>query len=544
LKKAFRQIILTLWCLCILNYIGNAQSWAWAETAPMSSYGITEGYGCTLDNMGNIYTTGYFNSPTIIFGTKTLTIVGTGDNSFLIKYDPSGNVLWAKSGISSAMIDPYSVSTDASGNAFITGSFSGLNAIFGSYTLTNTGGDDSFLVKYDPNGNVLWAKIIAGTNGDYANSVSTDINGNSFITGQFASPTLSLNTTSLYNTAGGVAMFVAKYDMNGNVLWAKSAGGVINDSPNWIATDPSGNALITGYFSSPSLTLDSYTLTNTGVRDIFVAKYNPSGNVVWAKSFGGANGDGAYGITVDGSGNSYITGEIGSAVAFGSYTVNNIGSYNAFVSKHDPNGNTLWAQGIGGSGNDNGHTVSCYSGGVYVTGYLSSPSLTFGTYTVTPPPGSYDPMFIAQYDLNGNVVCATSLSSGADDNNGICVDNFGNAYITGDFVTSPFIIGTNTLTTTGSESFFITKFNCQADVGIKFIGEDLMIKIFPNPNNGSFYIELNSPAQLIITNTLGEEILNQTFSLGKQNVNICQSSGIYFYKLIGEKTISGKLIKQ
>ncbi len=88
-------------------------------------------------------------------------------------------------------------------------------------------------------------------------------------------------------------MFVVKYDASGNVVWAKSAGGTSNDIGNGIAVDASGNSYVTGYFVSPTITFSTTTLTNasSGTSDMFVVKYDASGNVVWARSAGGTNYD-------------------------------------------------------------------------------------------------------------------------------------------------------------------------------------------------------------------------------------------------------------
>ena len=95
-----------------------------------------------------------------------------------------------------------------------------------------------------------------------------------------------------------------------NWAWAKSAGGTDYDYGTGISTDASGNVLITGYFDSPTITFGTTTLTNagTGIADIFVVKYDASGNVLWAKSAGGTDGDHGYGISTDANGNVLVTG--------------------------------------------------------------------------------------------------------------------------------------------------------------------------------------------------------------------------------------------
>jgi hypothetical protein len=132
--------------------------------------------------------------------------------------------LWAKSGNGStwsAQDFTNSVSTDVNGNVFATGQYYGSSITFGSITLIGAGGLDAFIIKYDANGNVLWAKSVGGIADDYGFSVSTDANGNVFVAGLFESPTITFGSIVLTNTSSANDdMFIVKYDSNGNVLWA------------------------------------------------------------------------------------------------------------------------------------------------------------------------------------------------------------------------------------------------------------------------------------------------------------------------------------
>ncbi|MFH1005081.1 MAG: hypothetical protein V1781_06265, partial [Bacteroidota bacterium] len=186
----FRCSLLTFLC-SLLPFLSSAQSYLWAKSAGGSSDDIA--LSVSTDANGNILVAGYFDSPTIIFGSTTLTNAGDYD-MFLAKYDASGNVLWAKSAGGSDWDRASSVSTDANGNILVAGSFQSPTIIFGSTTLTKAGSDnyaDMFLAKYDASGNVLWAKSAGGSSDDIALSVSTDANGNILVAGNFRSPTIS-----------------------------------------------------------------------------------------------------------------------------------------------------------------------------------------------------------------------------------------------------------------------------------------------------------------------------------------------------------------
>ena len=212
---------------------------------------------------------------------------------------------WAKSAGGNLYDYSQSITTDAVGNVYITGVFSSSTLTFGNTTLINAGGCDVFIAKYDPNGNVLWAKSAGDNNTDCGTGITTDVVGNVYLTGRFSS-TITFGNITL-SSAGDIDIFIVKYDSDGNVLWAQSAGGNSEDEIHSIATDAVGNVYITGYFNSSTLTLGNITLANTYAwrSDIFIAKYDPNGNVLWAKSAGGSDTDCGIGIAADAVGNVY-----------------------------------------------------------------------------------------------------------------------------------------------------------------------------------------------------------------------------------------------
>jgi hypothetical protein len=149
---------------------------------------------------------------------------------------------------------------------------------FDAYRLTiNAGGIDMFIAKYDTSGNLLWAKGAGGSVDDYIHSSTTDASGNLYVTGYYNSPSISFGASQLLvNTDGwGVTydMFLAKYDTSGNLLWAMSEGGGYGDDKGYsITTDSSGNVYVTGNYSSPTITFGATTLSNAGGSDMFIAK--------------------------------------------------------------------------------------------------------------------------------------------------------------------------------------------------------------------------------------------------------------------------------
>jgi hypothetical protein len=548
MKKLYTII---LFALVAIN--GNAQSpnWVWAKSN--GSTAEDNGQGIATDATGNVFVTGYFNSP-ITFGSSTLTNVG-GQDVFIAKYDANGNVLWAHSGGGSGIEYSYGIATDATGNVFITGIFNSPTIIFGSTTLINGGDMDMFLVKYDGSGSLIWARNIGGVGAEFGNGVSTDALGNVFVTGNFSSATITFGSTTLINSGSGGDTYVAKYDTFGNVIWAESASGSGNDNSNSISSDAIGNTYITGWFQSTTIVFGSTTLTNVGGNDIFIAKYDTLGNVLWARSSGGASTDNGNSISTDTLGNVFVTGNFSSSlITFGSTTLSRIGFVdNLFVVKYDGLGNAIWARSIGSSDYINGNGICTDAiGNAYVTGYFASDTVIFGSTTLinNAPAGSSRNIFITDYDALGNVVWAKSVGGNVtDEGKAICTNTNGNIFVTGYFASPTVIFGSTTLTnanTNNSGDVFVAKLGSFTGISDEnnFINS---INIFPNPSTGLFTIsQVNTTkAEIEIYNIVGEliyttEITNLQTTLDLSKV----AKGIYFIKLTNtQKNItSGKIV--
>jgi gliding motility-associated-like protein len=458
LKKRILTALIFLFLLST-PYI-QGQSWLWARDAKQANG--AEGCAIATDLLGNVYATGSFGPPSIIFGTDTLRNTGNM-NVFLVKYDGLGNLIWAKSaggGGSGSNADvSEGIATDISGNVYITGFFQAPTITFGTITLTNSGGQNIFIVKYDANGNVLWAQNPPGNSNDLGSGIATDISGNVYLTGWFSSHTLAFGSYTLTN-AGNQNVFLAKYDPSGNVQWAKSAGGTMFDSGFSVNTDQSGGVYVSGFIRSPASSFGAYVLANSGIQNVFLAKYDASGNVLWAKSGGGAGTDYGLSAVTDAAGNTYFTGWFNSPVlTFGSQALTNMGADDAFLVKYDATGNVIWAQSFGGPLVDHGYSlVKDRSGNIILSGGYNSSSITFGSFVLPYPGGGTDPTFIVKFDANGISSSALSLASGGDDNNSIAVDSIGSIYLGGDFWENPFVVGNDTLLRTGTETIFVSKF--------------------------------------------------------------------------------------
>ncbi|WPP52397.1 SBBP repeat-containing protein [Catalinimonas niigatensis] len=275
------------------------------------------------DGLGNVYVTGEFLN-IVDFdpseGTFFITAEDNVDNGFVLKLDGTGNFLWAKSSYNTR---PNSIHADASGNVSITGTLY-MTATFNPEVenLSLTAKRDAiFVQKLDTHGNLLWVKMVEGEY-NWDPHITTDISGNVLVTGKF------LNTvdfdpgedTFIIAASGDWNCFILKLDKDGNFLWAKA--NETQDEDNTCggrgATDASGNVYIVGGFDG---TVDfdpsegTRYITALGY-DMFVQKLDIQGNLLWVKNFGGNGGSGSRSVTIDTSGNMYITGNFWGTMDF------------------------------------------------------------------------------------------------------------------------------------------------------------------------------------------------------------------------------------
>src|ERR1039458_5237575 len=229
-------VTVTVILICLSGGIMKAQqSWQWSKTNNCGEARIgihtTPLYLC-MDRAGYIYLTGSFDSDSICFGNSTLyRNTFPGLNLFIVKFDPQSNVIWART-IFPNFYDynyPTCISIDSFCNVYIGGVFEDTIS-FGNNVLTTSDNEpfSCFIVKYDSSGNVLWAKAPTGSALPTLNNVVVDAIGNAYITGGYSDSivfdSITLIDDGNYNPADDI--FLVKYDSGGHVLWAKDFGGI------------------------------------------------------------------------------------------------------------------------------------------------------------------------------------------------------------------------------------------------------------------------------------------------------------------------------
>ncbi len=416
--------------------------------------------GMLTDNAGNLYTYGSVSNTTEYFGREI------NEKLFVSKQNNSGDLLWLKEfpydgGISADIGTQLYIDTIRS-YLYITGELDFNLIIPGETTLTPAGSGSIFIVKFDLNGNYVWS-VQEDFDGDEL-SITVDYAGNVILTGVF-SGTITIGGTELISE-GYDDTFVAKYDADGNFLWAFGAGGEWIEYNLISSTDTMNNIYITGEFISENITIDETEITLLeGDGNIVFAKIDPDGNVEWVKSYANSNHswhDGLCwptGIITDINGSSYIKGWHGDSTYFGDIMLTSIGYYfNKFITKIDNNGDVLWAKSIKETyhGFDYNQFDIDSEGSVYFGAQVVD-TIYFGEDYMYIPKG--DDLFVAKYTTNGDLEWVKTME-GIDNAynwiSSVAVDKYHNVFVGGYFSDSLSL--DNQLLTSPNRHGFVVKF--------------------------------------------------------------------------------------
>jgi hypothetical protein len=523
----------------------SQNTWQWGRDAT----GVGESWAVATDTFGNIYAGGSAAAVSI-FGTDTLTCTTMHDA--WAKFDSTGAVIWGGGVCGESVL--INIATDLDGNLIVFGSIEGDSIQIGGTSLHNIYSMSScqyYLAKISPSGSVLWAlkdgNVVGHVFGG-AGSVTTDNSGNIYITSIYSEPVMNIGSTTL-TSAGSIDVFVAKYDPSGNLVWARSIGGSNGDACTGITVTPDNSVYVSCTFSSPSITFGSYSFTNpyTGYRSL-IAKFSSSGDPLWAQDAGGSHGVDWYSaISHDNSGNIYMAGVFAdTSITFGSVTITrpfpgSVPKKATYLVKFSSADTALWGQSIGSPTRDlAGYAITTNNAGnTWISGsYLENADIASHTLVYTPGP---DPMYIACFDSTGTVVEYNSLTSGGDDQAYMACDKAGNMYICGDYMASTtypsFIIGPDTLGL-AYERFFLAKYGPTRQVlpdrqnHIELPGITIL-----SPNPAKDEMQIKCPyliRDVSIYSIMGKMIYNNQFAASTIQINVSAfQTGVYLVKING-----------
>ena len=394
-------LLIVLFCSVFAVQNANAQGWVWAKGETCGSdWG--DGFLCQTDVFNNVYVGGvlaeaYGHIDSICFDTFKFYYPPYSSEIIIAKYDSSGNlhnVIASRGGNAF----PINITTDNTGKLYLFGSFSTDSIMFGSTLIVNPhynpSGNNScyFIIKFDTSGNIIWYKLgdNIASNGSFSiGGITVDRSYNVHITGSFSDSSITIGSTILYNSHDSTDdIFVAKYDSSGSVIWAKSFGGYRNDMASGIAVSSDDYVYITGSFTSPIITFGSIALTYS---------------VVSAPS----------------------------------------NSPDLYLAKLDQYGNVIWANNSIGSGTPFAVKVD-YTDQIYICGRIYDTSnFTLGSFVFH---NTYLFLggFLACYNPSGSVIwskdyCPITAPAAASDNAAVCglaVDPCNNIWMLGQIPTS------------------------------------------------------------------------------------------------------------
>lgn len=537
--------------------LAQTPDWMWAQRAGSVSNDYSNAV-CT-DADSNVYITGTFQGSTITFGQHTLQNTSEGFlDFFVVKYDAQGNVIWAISDGGAADDFAYGICVDPSGNVFITGYFNSPSIVIGTSILTNVltavNAPEVFVAKYGSNGQAIWGRCSdAGPTQNYARAygIGSDAAGNIYIAGHYGyGSAVNFDGTTL-QSYGALDMFLVKYDTNGDVQWAKRMGGSETDGIQAIHVDANGNTYMTGWFiNSADFGGISLISANTAYQEIFVAKYDSNGNCVWANyalvPYAGNYANGT-GIAGDQLGNVYITGYYQYSISFGQDTLSNAGNRGIFLAKYGSDGTPLWGRSPGGTGTDYGSGVSVETdGNVLYTGYFQSAFLNFGGFPVINANVGFYDGFVARYDTNGNALGAAGIGGSSDEYAmAVASSPDGHLYSTGYFGSYSLNFSGNILVNSGSNDTYLAKLERNGFVSVPTIDGQADVRLFPNPARDHINVLCEGPAEIRVHDVAGGMILEQRFT-NMTTIDVSgMPTGLYVYTLLRQgQSAQGKFIRE
>ncbi len=426
-------------------------------------------------------------------------------DGFVAKYTNTGKLLWVRL-IGGKFVDRVLAGDiDIQGNILIAGTFEDSIHI-DNFNIKSKGRKDIFVAKLNTSGTLLWLKSF-GSNIDESPNAIVATNGDRFfLSGSFTS-SLNLGGKTISSSSIYPSSFIAQFDQSGNTIWCKSATTNSTNAINTLAKMPEGGIAFAGYFSSRFQFDSISTIAPTPDYQIMYGVLDSMGNAMWLKSGGGAYEDVANAMATDANGNMALCGYTAGVAVFDSITIGNSGYNDAFIAFFDKNGKCQWANHGEGLDLDIAYGIAMDNfSHVYSTGFYEN-SIAFDGNRIY---GQDRNIFVVSYTKNGAFRWLKNAgNSGTDCGLAITTDNNNDIILTGYYLYKAQF--DNILLPLGNaEDIFVAKL-AQPTVAVADI-ETIKIDVYPNPTNDLIQIEMdkNIDFSITITNTLGQEVMKET----------------------------------
>jgi len=398
-------------------------SLAWAKRAGGASH--DSGWDLVALADGSCWITGYFYD-TAIFGPgeahETPLNPGINGDIFIARYNPDGTLAWATRAYGKDFETGCGISALADGSCLVTGHFGG-TVTFGlgevhQTSITPAESTDVFIARYNDNGTLAWVTQAGGTSFDFSNDIAALSDGSCLIVGDFSGKAIfgpgEAKETS-FTATGYVDTFIARYNYNGTLAWAKQVGGTSFNHGQNISAFSDNSSLVTGSFDgTATFGLGDNTtiaLTSAGGIDIFIARYNPDGTLAWAKQAGGGGDDSGYGVSPLADGSFLATGDFGGQATFGPgeaapIVLTSNGGSGIFIAQYNADGSPVWVKQAERTDYPSNGSISAFADGSCMVLGDFMDTATFGPGEVLETSlnsaGSYD-IFLARYNPDGSL---------------------------------------------------------------------------------------------------------------------------------------------
>ena len=358
----------------------------------LGSSATDNGMGIALDTNGNVYVTGTSGAT---WGSPVRTFGGGTADAFVAKLNENGVLQW-NTFLGGSVEDTGrgGIAVSSSGNVYVLGDSLGT---WGTPISSYSGSRDAFAAKLDGTGALQWNTFLGGSGYEFGYGIALDSDVNIYLAGS-SSVTWG---SPVHSFAGTTDAFIAMLDESGVLLWNTFLGGTGNAYGHGIAVDSTKHVYVTGICDG---TWGSPVRPFWGGNDAFVAKLHGSGVLLWNTFLGSSNTDYGNNIALDMSGNVYVTGD--SVATWGSPICPYAGGGDAFAAKINTSGVLQWNTFLGGTAYESGEGITVdTSGNAYVTGNSNA---TWGS-PVLPYAGGSDvfvaklsPFSPRKVDFNGD----------------------------------------------------------------------------------------------------------------------------------------------
>ncbi len=496
-----KQLLCALLLFCFSWGLAQDFEWSWAQSLG-SDQGMNDAMMC-VDNDGNVYASASYFGAEVTFGSATVQNANSAsEDIFLVKYNPSGEVIWAK-GFGSSGTDRFLHSVcDSEGNLVVSGCSNSASLTLGSFTVNVIGGYDSFIAKIDPDGNVLWVKSFGGGSNDFITVFDLDENDRIFSAGYFYSPSLTLGSIIVTNT-GAPDAFLSMLNTDGTVEWAFGITGSMgtSENPYDVAVSKEGQCLLSGSYSS-AINIGAFSLTHAGGADAFLTLVDEEGEVQWAQSLQTASYESITDLEFVDEQSFYCTGWFESnTFTIGSQSLVNTGldGSDVFLARFQINGEPQWVSQVGGFDNENTPSIAVEGEECFLTMIFESSMLSIGAYEFTNA-AERDIVF-ARISGDGVVLWAESVGGNANDFIGSTgIDMSGNLYVAGTYSSEVLSFGENVLIndTEFGNLMYVAKLSAVPTL-VSVDQSPFQPTLYPNPCDDFVNVNLGGESGTMIT---------------------------------------------